>query len=138
MTAHQRPEVLAQAVFDALQRAGMRGMSLAELIGETGYTKSQVRRGIALLRESLPGLKGTDAVYTWDPSDRVYRTFYLPEVAEVYEILRMRSEATRSARVLTGTIIPHARKSRSKQLRMLKRHYEFVVEEATELLEPAE
>lgn len=138
MTAHQRPEVLAQAVLDALDRAGVRGMNLLELMGETGYTKSQVKHGISVLRESLPGVKGSDAVYTWDPTDRVYRTSYLPAVAEIYEILRMRSEATRSSRVLTGTIIPHARKSRSKQLRMLKRHYEFVVDEATDLLEPAE
>lgn len=138
MTAHQRPEVLAQAVLDALDRTGSRGLSLLELMGETGYTKSQVKRGIAVLRESLPSVKGSDAVYTWDPTDRVYRSFYMPQVAEIYEILRMRSEATRSSRVLTGTIIPHARKSRSKQLRMLKRHYEFVVDEATELLEPAE
>ncbi|MCF3143792.1 hypothetical protein [Streptomyces platensis] len=138
MTAHQRPEVLAQAVYDALERAGNRGLSLEEIMGETGYTESQTRRGISLLRESIPQLKGSDAVYTYDPAENVYRTVYIPEVAEMYEILRMRGEATRSYRVLTGTILPHSRKSKAKQLRTLKRLYEFVVDETNEMLEPAE
>ena len=51
--------------------------------------------------------------------------------------MRLKGEAKRSYRVLTGTVLPHAKQSRTKQLRMLKRHLQLVVDDANELLEPA-
>ncbi|MBV6700215.1 hypothetical protein KV557_24450 [Kitasatospora aureofaciens] len=137
MTAHQRPEFLARSVFDALQSAGSRGLTFVELMEVTGLTAHQVRHGLSVLREALPGMTGTDAVYTYDPHGHVYRTAYLPDIAEAYELMRLSAEATRSYRVLTGTVLPHARQSRAKQLRMLKRHLQLVVDEAKDILEPA-
>ncbi|MER8188406.1 hypothetical protein [Kitasatospora sp. NPDC094015] len=137
MTAHQRPESLARSVFDALQSAGRRGLTFVELMEVTALTTHQVRHGLSVLREALPGMKGTDAVYTYDPHGHVYRTAYLPDIAEAYELMRLSSEATRSYRVLTGTVLPHARQSKAKQLRMLKRHLQLIVDEAKDILEPA-
>ncbi|MFI6808121.1 hypothetical protein ACIBO6_24420 [Streptomyces luteogriseus] len=136
MTAHQRPEFLARSVYDALHKAGTRGLTFVELMDVTGLTESQIRHGLSVLREALPGMKGTDAVYSYDPHGHVYRTAYLPDVAESYEIMRLGGEATRSYRVLTGTVLPHAKQSRTKQLRMLRRHLELVVEDARDILEP--
>ncbi|MGY3056265.1 hypothetical protein ACVWZD_005734 [Streptomyces sp. TE3672] len=136
MTAHQRPEFLAQSVYDALHRAGTRGLTFVELMEETRLTEFQARHGLSVLREAIPGMKGTEAVYTYDPHGHVYRIVYLPDVAESYEIMRLSGEATRSYRVLTGTVLPHAKQSRTKQLRMLKRHLELIVDEAKDILEP--
>lgn len=137
MTAHQRPESLARSVFDALQRAGTRGLTFVELMEETNLTESQVRHGLSILREALAEMKGTDAVYSYAPQGHLYRTAYLPEVAEAYEIMRLSAEATRSYRVLAGTVLPHAKQSRTKQLRMLKRHLQLVVDDAHDILEPS-
>lgn len=137
MTTHQRPDFLAGSVFDALRRAGIRGLTFAELMEATNLTASQTRHGLSILREALPGMKGTDAVYSYDPHGHKYRLVYLPDVADAYEVMRLKGEATRSYRVLTGTVLPHAKQSRTKQLRMLRRHLQLVVEDAKELLEPA-
>ncbi|MEU9397735.1 MULTISPECIES: hypothetical protein [unclassified Streptomyces] len=137
MTAHQRPDFLAGSVFDALWRAGVRGYTFAELMEATNLTASQTRHGLSILREALPGMKDTDAVYSYDPHGHVYRLVYLPDVADAYEVMRLKGEAKRSYRVLTGTVLPHAKQSRTKQLRMLKRHLQLVVDDANELLEPA-
>jgi hypothetical protein len=137
MTTHQRPEFLARSVFDALQRARTRGLTFEELMEGTGLTASQVRHGLSILREALPEMKDTGgAVYSYDPHGHVYRTTYLPDVADAYEVMRLRAEATRSYRVLTGTVLPHAKQSRTKQLRMLRRHLQLVVEDAKDILEP--
>ncbi len=136
MTAHLRAEVTAQGVFDVLHRAGARGLSFAEVMDETGYTACQVRYGMSYLRESLPELKGSN-VFTYDIRDRVYRIVYIPDVAESYELIGIRSEATRSYRVLTGTVIPHAKHSSAKQLRIIKRHLELIVDEVEDILAPA-
>ncbi|WP_069628973.1 hypothetical protein [Streptomyces niveus] len=138
MTAHQRPDFLAGSVFDALQRAGTRGLTFTEIMDTTGFTECQTRHGLSILREAIAGMKGTDAVYSYDPHGHVYRTAYLPDVAEAYEIMRLGAEATRSYRVLTGTVLPHAKQSRTKQLRMLRRHLQLVVDDARDILEPAE
>ncbi|ANZ14821.1 hypothetical protein O1L44_02430 [Streptomyces noursei] len=137
MTAHLRPDSLGQSVFDALQRAGTRGLTFDELMEATNYTESQVEHGLGVMREALAGMKGTDAVYSYDPNGHLYRTAYIPEVAEAYEIMRLKGEATRSLRVLAGTVLPHAKQSRTKELRLLRRHLELVVDEANEILEPA-
>ena len=137
MTAHLRPESLAQSVFDALHRAGTRGLTLIDLMEETSLTENQVRHGLSVLREALADMKGTDAVYTYDPHGHVYRIAYLPEVVEAYEIMRLKAEATRSLRILAGTVLPHAKQARTKQLRMLKRHLTLIVEDAQDILEPA-
>lgn len=136
MTAHLKPEESARRTFDALQRAGMRGLTLPELIHATGLTIYQVRRGLAYLRESLADLKRGEAVYSYDPLDYRYRTAYIPDVVEAYELMRLQGEATRSARVLTGTVIPHAKQSKAKQIRLLRRHLELVVDETHDILEP--
>ncbi|MEU2354576.1 hypothetical protein ABZ599_16675 [Streptomyces misionensis] len=136
MTAHQRPDFLAQSVFDALWRAGVSGYTFAELMETTNLTASQTRHGLSILREALPGMRDTDAVYSYDPHGHVYRLVYLPDVADAYEVMRLKGEAKRSYRVLTGTVLPHAKQSRTKQLRMLKRHLQLVVDDANELLEP--
>jgi hypothetical protein len=137
MTAHQTPEFLARSVFDALQRAGERGLTFGELVETTGLTASQTRRGLGVLREALAEMKGVGAVYSYDPRGHLYRTAYLPDVADTYEIMRLRGEATRSYRLLSGTVLPHARQSRTKQLRMLRRHLQLVVEDTKDILEPA-
>lgn len=136
MTAHQSPEFLAGSVFDALQSASTRGLTFVELMEATNLTAHQTRHGLSILREALPGMKNTDAVFTYDPHGHVYRIVYLPEVAEAYELMRLSSEATRSYRVLTGTVLPHARQSRTKQLRLLRRHLQLVVDDAKDILEP--
>ncbi|MEV8324076.1 hypothetical protein [Kitasatospora sp. NPDC056731] len=137
MTAHYRPDFLARSVFDALQMAGKRGLTFGEIIEVTSLTTYQVRHGLSVLREALPEMKETDAVYSYDPHGHVYRLKYIPEVAEAYELMRIGSEATRSFRVLTGTVLPHAKHSHSKQLRMLRRHLQLVVDEARDILAPA-
>jgi hypothetical protein len=81
-------------------------------------------------------MKDTDAVFTYDPHGHVYRIVYLLDVAEAYEIMRLTSEATRSYRVLTDTVLPHAKQSRTKQLRLLRRHLQLVVDDAKDILEP--
>ncbi|MFE5868857.1 hypothetical protein ACFQ6V_09405 [Streptomyces roseifaciens] len=137
MTAHLRPEVKGQSVLDALERAGTQGLTFVDIMEETGLTAWQARSGMSFLRESLPELGETHAVFTWDPQDHVYRTAYIAEVAVAYELLRIRGEATRSYRVLTGTCIPHSRLTRSKQIRILQRHLQLVVEETNDILEPS-
>ncbi|MFF4952564.1 hypothetical protein [Streptomyces chattanoogensis] len=137
MTAHLKPEDSASMVLDALLRAGKRGLTLDELIDETDLTVSQVRRGLGFLRESMPDLEGVDGVYSYDPITYRYCVSYIPELVEAYELLRLRSEATRSYRILTGTVIPHARHAKTVQLRLLKRHLELVVGETDDILQPA-
>ncbi|MFD5563811.1 hypothetical protein [Kitasatospora griseola] len=137
MTAYQRAEVSAQMVKDALDRAGTRGLTFTELVEDTGLTPSQVRYGMAYLRESLAGLKNSSAVFTYDPRDNVYRTEYIPEVADYYEILRLQGDATRTLRMLAGTVIPHSKLARTKQVRLLRRHLEVVVEDTKDILAPA-
>ncbi|MBB1258318.1 hypothetical protein [Streptomyces alkaliterrae] len=109
-----------------------------ELIDVTGLTESQVRRGLTVLRESLPGLKDVDGVYSYEPGTHRYHITYVPEVVDSYEIMRLRGEAKRSYRMLTGTILPHAKHSRTKQLRLLRRHLQLIVDEANDILEPAD
>ncbi|MEV8586693.1 hypothetical protein AB0424_07070 [Streptomyces sp. NPDC051180] len=136
MTAHLRAEVTAQMVKDALDEAGTRGLTFDELVEETGLTTHQIRYGMACLRESLAGLKGSEAVYTYDPRENVYRTQYIPEVADLYEILRLQGEATRTLRMLAGTVIPHSKLARTKAVRLMRRHLEVAVEDAKDLLTP--
>lgn len=102
----------------------------------TNLTAWQTRHGLSILRESLPGMTGTDAVYTYDPHGHLCRLEYIPEVAEAYEIMRITAEATRSYRILTGTVLPHYRHGRNKQIRLLRRHLEVVVEDARDILSP--
>lgn len=137
MTTYLKKEESARNVADALERAGDRGMTLSELIDATGMTTAQVRRGLAYLKEVIPGLKESTAVFSYDPNGHLYRTAYLPEVVESYELMRLAGEATRSYRILTGTVMPHAKQSRARQIRMLRRHLELVVGESQDLLEPA-
>ncbi|MFD7015369.1 hypothetical protein [Streptomyces sp. NPDC059928] len=138
MTAYLKPAESAGMVLDALRQAGSRGLTLVEIIHQTSLTVWQVRRGLGFLRESLPDLKDIDGVYSYDPSTHRYCIAYISELVDAYELLRLRGEATRSYRILTGTVIPHARHSRTKQLRMLKRHLQLVVDETNDILEPAD
>ncbi|MEU9263117.1 hypothetical protein AB0D73_33875 [Streptomyces sp. NPDC048215] len=135
MTRHLKKEESAQRLVDALDVAGERGMTLSELTHATGMTIPQVRYGMAYLREAIAGLKGTQRVYSYDPDGHVYRTAYLPDIVESYEIMRIADEATRSHRMLAGTVIPHGKNSRTRGIRMLRRHLELVVEESHDLLE---
>ncbi|MEU3748137.1 MULTISPECIES: hypothetical protein [Streptomyces] len=136
MTAHQPAELSAQMVKDALDRAGTRGLTFDELVEDTGLTYYQVRYGISFLRESLADLKDSDAVFTYDPREHVYRIVYIPEVAELYEVFRLQGEATRTLRMLAGTVIPHSKLARTKAVRLMRRHLEVVVEDAKDLLAP--
>ncbi|MEF9915716.1 hypothetical protein RJT17_37400 [Streptomyces sp. P5-A9] len=135
MTPHLKKEESAQRIADALDVVGERGMTLSELIHTTGMTISQVHYGMSYLREAIPGLKGGQHVYSYDPDGHLYRTAYVPDVVEAYEIMRIAGECTRSYRILTGTVLPHAKTSRTKGIRMLRRHLELVVDESHELLE---
>ncbi|MFD3539624.1 hypothetical protein ACFWUQ_08995 [Streptomyces sp. NPDC058662] len=137
MTAHLKPEETARSVFDALQRAGARGLTLGELTDMTSLTIYQVRRGLSYLRETLPELKGGHSVYSYDPHGHLYRTAFLSDVVEAYELMRISGESRRSYRILTGTVIPHARHSKAKQIKILRRHLQLVVEETNDILEPS-
>ncbi|GAA2330441.1 hypothetical protein ACWCV5_32575 [Streptomyces tubercidicus] len=136
MTAHIKPEQTARSVLDALRRAGARGLTLYDLIDATGLTTSQVRRGLGYLRETLPDLKNSNAVYSYSPRGHLYRTQYDQEAVEAYELMRIAGESTRSYRILTGTVIPHAKQSKAKQIRLLRRHLQLVVDETNDILEP--
>ncbi|MGC4998398.1 hypothetical protein [Streptomyces sp. DT195] len=135
MTAYLKREESAQRIADALDTAGERGMTLAELIHATGMTVGQIRYGMGYLREAIAGFKDGQRVYSYDPDGHLYRTAFMPEVVEMYEIMRISGEATRSHRMLTGTVLPHAKTSRTRAIRLLRRHLELVVEESHDLLE---
>ncbi|MGW1840673.1 hypothetical protein [Streptomyces sp. NPDC002067] len=136
MTQHLKREESAQRIADALDVAGERGMTLSEIMDATGMTICQVRYGMAYLREAIPGFKdGSQCVYSYDAYGHLYRTAYVPDVVEIYEIQRIAGENTRSYRVLTGTVLPHTKNNRTKALRLLRRHLELVVEESKDLLE---
>ncbi|MDF3300061.1 hypothetical protein [Streptomyces tropicalis] len=70
------------------------------------------------------------------PHGHLHRTAFLVDVVEAYEIMWIRSECTRSYRVLTGTVIPHAKNSKARAVRLLRRHLELVVGESEDLLAP--
>lgn len=135
MTTYLKREESAQRIVDALDIAGERGMTLSELIHSTGMTIGQIRYGMGFLREAIAGFKDSQRVYSYDPNGHLYRTAYVPDVVEAYEIMRISGEATRSYRMLTGTVLPHAKNSRTKAIRMLRRHLELVVEESHDLLD---
>ncbi|MBD9730358.1 hypothetical protein IGX29_00715 [Streptomyces sp. H28] len=136
MTSHLKREESARRVADALDRAGERGMTLSELTDTTGMTVSQTRAGLAYLKEAIPGLKGSSAIFSYDPHGHLYRTAFIADVVEAYELMRIAGECTRSYRILSGTVIPHTKNSRGRAVRMLRRHLELVVDESHDLLEP--
>lgn len=136
MTSHNKQEVNAQRVYDALKASGARGLTLLEIIHQAKLTRYQVRRGMGYMRESLADLKGSGSVYSYDPRTHRYCLEYIPEQVEAYELMRIRGESMRTYRMLTGTAIPHAQLSRAKQIRMLRRHLLLVVEDANDILAP--
>jgi hypothetical protein len=91
--------------------------------------------GLPFLRGAIPGLKDSQRVYAYDPNGHLCRTAYVPDTVEAYEIMPISGEATRSYRMLTGTVLPHAKNSCTKAIRMLRRHLGLVVEESHRLLD---
>ncbi len=75
-------------------------------------------------------------MYSYDPRTYRYCLEYIPELVEAYELMRIRGESMRTYRMLTGTAIPHAQLSRAKQIRMLRRHLQLVVDDANDILAP--
>ncbi|MFE4176821.1 hypothetical protein ACFRR7_33065 [Streptomyces sp. NPDC056909] len=88
-------------------------------------------------------MRGTDAVYSYDPHGHVYRTAYVPDPAEAYDIkaydiMSLGVEATRGFRGPRRYGPPARQAAPPNQMRMLRRHLRLVVEDTTDILEPAE
>ncbi|GAB1646730.1 hypothetical protein [Krasilnikovia sp. MM14-A1259] len=101
------PNVSGDLVRVALREAHPAGLTLRQLVAATQLTPAQVSTGLRFLRDTLAALGLPPLV--WSRRDG-YRHTDDPAVLVAYERAFIRTELTRIARLLSGTVIPHAQR----------------------------
>lgn len=99
------PNVSGQRVRVALIEAQPAGLHMPQLIKATELTKSQVRRGIAHLRDTAAELGLTPLI--WDRKHG-YRFSSNPDDWLAYELRSFHKEMTAIQRIVTGCVVPHS------------------------------
>ncbi|WP_428957379.1 RacP protein [Streptomyces sp. cg35] len=95
----------AEAVWKALKQARPAGVHMPQLMRATELTHSQVRSGLAMMRDIIMQKGWPPVIYTRADG---YQFTVDPDELESYETARVHVLLTEVRRLITGTIAPHA------------------------------
>ncbi|MDF3141430.1 MULTISPECIES: RacP protein [unclassified Streptomyces] len=95
----------AKTIRRVLLQARPAGLHMPQLIEATELTRSQVRSGLAMLRDIIADNGWPPLVYTRADG---YQFTIDGDVLQAYEVGVVREELTEIRRLITGTVTPHA------------------------------
>ncbi|MFE7076921.1 RacP protein [Streptomyces sp. NPDC057620] len=95
----------AEAIWRVLMSARPAGLHMPQLMRATELTRSQIRSGLAMLRDIIAKKSWPPLVYT-----RVdgYQFTADGDVLQAYEVGVVREKLTEIRRLITGTVTPHS------------------------------
>ena len=100
--------VCAEQVMVALLEAHPVGLSTKQIAAVTDLTTSQIRRGLAYIREHLAGEHNAPLIWTWKDGYRLAKEPADLEDLVRFELGQFHAEVTRMTRFVKGTIDPHS------------------------------
>lgn len=95
----------AEEIWKALRQARPAGLHMPQLMRATELTHSQVRSGMAMMRDIITQKGWPPVIYTRADG---YQFTADPDELESYETARVHVLLTEVRRLITGTIAPHA------------------------------
>jgi hypothetical protein len=95
----------AEALWRVLMSARPAGLHMPQLMRATELTRSQVRSGLAMLRDTISKKGWPPLIYTRADG---YQFTVDGGVLQAYEVAVIREKLTEIRRLITGTVTPHA------------------------------